>query len=347
MKRFYGLTLIIFTLGFVSIRPSPTAKHPGAVSTKTSIRFNKSKEKFGFQKYDGFWEDKIVVGKYSSDNFVTSQKEYQKKTFDSLGTGKFKTIQPPACVHITKNIFIDEAEITNIDYQEYLFYVKRDSTEKNFNNAIPQLKVYDNNDSDYFTSPQYRFFPVVGLTYQQAKEYCKWRSHFVTKLYNREYKKAVSFKFRLPTELEWEFAASNGLNKWKYQYGVETVNTIFYRVNTKASEFLLDKILTTKTKEEITKDIIQMGIVNDIPFNVIRELPYFLQFGTPYYTYSFYRNDFGIYNMIGNVAEMVEEKGVVKGGSYKNRLSDSRIIDRRMIDTPTDDIGFRCICEVE
>ena len=124
MKRVYGLTIIISILGFGSIKPRPTANQPGAVSTKTSIPYNRTPENFWFLKYDGFKEDKLVTGKLTFYNFVTTEKERQQKTFDSLGRGKFKVIQPPSCVHLTNNLFIDEAEITNIDYQEFLFYLK-------------------------------------------------------------------------------------------------------------------------------------------------------------------------------------------------------------------------------
>ena len=347
MKRLCGLTIIVFIMGFGAIEPKPTANQPGAVSTKTSVPFNRTSDKFWILEYDGFEEDKLIVGRYSFDGFVTTKKDIQRKTFDSLGTGKFKVIQPPACVHLTKNVFIDEAEITNIDYQEYLFYIKRDSIEETFDKAIPKMKIYDFNYSNYFTSPQYRFFPVVGLTHDQASEYCRWRSNFVTKLYKTEYKKNVNFKFRLPTETEWELAASNGLDKTKYKYGIENRQTLSYRVNPKAIGFVFDKIQTTSDEEQVSRDIVNTGIIKDLPFNVKRDAPYFLQFGTPYYTYSFYRNDFGIYNMIGNVAEMIDKNGIAKGGSFRDELSKSRITDRRNYDVPTNDIGFRCICEVE
>lgn len=336
-------------LAFGSIEPRPTANQPGAVSTKTSISYsyNRTPENFWFLKYDGFKEDKLVRGKLQFDNFVTTEKGKQRKTFDSLGRGKFKVIQPPACVHLTNNLFIDEAEITNIDYQEFLFYLKKDSTEETFNKALPQLKIYDFGEADYFTSQQYRFFPIVGLTHEQAMEYCKWRSQFVTKLYRTKYKKKVNFIFRLPTEKEWELAASNGLDNSKHKYGVEGQPTISYRIEKKATGFILDKIQTTKSEAEVLSDILNSGIIIDLPFNVKRDLPYFLKFGTPYYTYSFYRNDYGIYNMIGNVAEMTYEKGIAKGGSFKDDLSASKITDKRNYSGPTDDIGFRCICTVE
>lgn len=51
--------------------------------------------------------------------------------------------------------------------------------------------------------------------------------------------------------------------------------------------------------------------------------------------------------MIGNVAEFIEEKGIVKGGSFRDELFNAKITDRRNYSTASDDIGFRCICEVQ
>lgn len=347
MKKIYLLLFIGCALGFGSVKRMPTAANPGAVSTRTSAAFNSSLENFSISGYYGFREDQVIIGKYSFDHLVMGEKPSQKKKFDSLGTGKFKVTQPPGCIHLTRNFFIDEAEITNIDYQEFLFYLKRDSSEENFTNALPELKVTDYRGADYFTNVQYRYFPVVGLSYEQAQTYCQWRSGFVSDLYKTKYKKNVNFKFRLSTEAEWELAASNGLNKMKYNYGVESVETIPYKVNPNAAGFLLAKISSSRTEAEVASDIRQAGDIKDVPFNVKRELPYFLQLNTPYYTYAFHKNDFGIYNMIGNVAEMIEEKGIVKGGSFRDDLAHSKITERRKYNSPTDDIGFRCLCEVE
>lgn len=58
-------------------------------------------------------------------------------------------------------------------------------------------------------------------------------------------------------------------------------------------------------------------------------------------------NPYGIYNMIGNVAEMVREKNISKGGSWENILEDSKIRKKSIYDKPSSWIGFRCICEVK
>ena len=40
---------------------------------------------------------------------------------------------------------------------------------------------------------------------------------------------------------------------------------------------------------------------------------------------AYWPNDLGIYNMSGNVAEMISEKGVTKGGSYKDKTDGLKI----------------------
>ena len=53
-------------------------------------------------------------------------------------------------------------------------------------------------------------------------------------------------------------------------------------------------------------------------------------------------------HLIGNVAEMVQEKGIVKGGSWRHILATSFPSKRSLIDPDKvyDWVGFRCIAEV-
>jgi sulfatase modifying factor 1 len=70
----------------------------------------------------------------------------------------------------------------------------------------------------YFWHPSYDDYPVVGVTWKQARAFCFWRS----KLYGdyfRSQGEAVLQDFRLPSEAEWEYAARGGLELSPYPWG--------------------------------------------------------------------------------------------------------------------------------
>ena len=56
------------------------------------------------------------------------------------------------------------------------------------------------------------------------------------------------------------------------------------------------------------------------------------------------KNQFGIYDMIGNVSEMVSEPGISKGGSWLTPLEDCRVGKDQIYAKPQAWLGFRCVC---
>ena len=90
------------------------------------------------------------------------------------------------------HFFMDKYEITNLNWNEYLHW-----TEFVFGAVAPELvdqarpdhKVWredlaynDPYEDNYFEHPAYSFYPIVGVTWEQAMTYCQWRTDRVNEL---------------------------------------------------------------------------------------------------------------------------------------------------------------------
>jgi len=83
------------------------------------------------------------------------------------------------------SFYMDETEVSNLDYREYLFWLKRiyPSNPEKYKAALPDTLVWREelayNEpyvTNYLRHPAYANYPVVGVSWKQADAYAKWRT---------------------------------------------------------------------------------------------------------------------------------------------------------------------------
>ena len=193
---------------------------------------------------------------------------------------------------------------------------------------------------NYFSSPAYNDYPVVGVTWEQAQAFCAWRTEYLLRGMGPEARYIQ--RYRLPSEIEWEYAARGREGHTFPWEGAASKNEkgCFY------ANFKPDRGNYTEDGNLITSRVGQYGA-----------------------------NDNGLFDMAGNVAEWTNtvftEAGVqsmadvnpelryeaakedpyflkrksVRGGSWKDPQSYIRSAWRtwEYQNQPRSFIGFRCV----
>jgi len=253
------------------------------------------------------------------------------------------------------SFYMDQAEIRNIDWREYLAWltaVYGKVAPGRVEAARPDQKAWQQGLSDnepfmmdYFTHPSYDQYPVVCISWEQAAAYCKWRTDRVNELllvkagvrpapdFNliasltslEEVENAVFsseryfastnqylsgnytgifVSFRLPSEDEWEYAAYA-------RRSTDPANKVYaYPWNPQ----MADK-LSPKQREQLKAHYNKSTSAGSRVDVFSRTVP--ATYGAP--------NDFGLYNLSGNVNEWVYDQFTTRGNL--NRIDSVTVLD--------------------
>lgn len=295
-------------------------------------------------------------------------------------------LAPPNTAKIYGNLYISKTEAANIEWMEFLTAVRQDSGLAYYQRMLPDSTLVNIEVDSYFLpryynpqngifvvatapatisymrSPSAKDYPVIGITHQQANAYCAWRSRVFTKKYASDQgtgallgKRKVEFKFRLPTEEEWMFAAAADLDTAAYHYGFKEFQTRSSLWNDPTGYW--QKVSKTSSLsfsefEFIFKQFQKHG--REPFFNCLKDFYTYFHYGAnqPISTLPPKKkkpnqiNGFGLYAMIGNVSEMIDMPGIAKGGSWAQPVEECRISSRQYYSKPEGWLGFRCVCEV-
>jgi sulfatase modifying factor 1 len=197
---------------------------------------------------------------------------------------------------------------------------------------------YSYNDpihDNYFWHEAYEEYPVVGVSWYQARAFCNWKTKKKNDYLRSKKHPGRALDFRLPTEAEWEYAARGGIEYGTYPWGgpYTTTDQGCFLANFKPvrGDYALDGALYTVE------------------------------------AYSYNPNGYGLYNMAGNVSEwtntsyfkgslngsrinsnfedLESKRKIIRGGSWKDIAYFLQVSTRdfEYVDSKKSYIGFRTV----
>jgi len=272
-------------------------------------------------KYEHYWIDyKQAARRSNSYNFKTQS--YTGTVIDQNGKSNPVTNRSAFIMRESTEVYPD----TLVWMRDYTFAYNEPLTEK------------------YFSHVAYDDYPVVGVTWTQAKAFCDWRTKQLN-AYQELIKMPTVMDYRLPTEVEWEYAARGGHQMTLYPWGS------YYTRNQEGSFVANFKPMRGNYVSDNQNNITTAKVAGFIP------------------------NSYGLYDMAGNVAEWTssayDESGyelmndfspdfqynatpddipamkrkVIRGGSWKDIAYYIQVSTRsyEYQDSAKSYIGFRCV----
>lgn len=237
----------------------------------------------------------------------------------------------PGVVKVTDYLYYDVGEISNLNWLEYLNYQNKQGgghSSAVYQQSLPDTNVWVNSLSYnepyvryYLRHAAYHDYPVVGVSWKQASDYCAWRTKRVKEVLEEKGdldKAPAYFTYRLPTQTEWQLMYAD-VGQLTDQIGEEGKKAYrgMFRWNMKRGNEALQP---------------EGGKIND---NGDVTAP----------VKSYWPNQYGVYNIKGNVSEWLLEENTYIGGAWNVLMSEDVSVPQKL-ESASAAVGFRCVCEV-
>jgi formylglycine-generating enzyme required for sulfatase activity len=265
----------------------------------------------------------------SKANHKSFEKFLKKSSYVLISSGKTFVDGKEQTV---QSFYISKGEVTNFQYLEFLSYLKA-------NNETEKLKIcqvdsmnwntktsLNNKYADFYHGhPAYKDYPVVNISHEAAKLYCDFIAKTLTERFG------VGVSARLPLYAEYVRAARG--DDPNMQYGWNSNSTRNKDGKIQGNFTRIGEECVTKNPETGKYEVNLQGItpIADGSFDILAP------------SESYWPNQFGVFNLSGNVAEMISEKGVAVGGAWNNPGFDVRIDSKKEYSGSDNSVGFRVV----
>lgn len=287
---------------------------------------------------------------------------------------RFEIKKLEAAMKLVKgNLYACQTEVTNKEYNQFLSYLLRSNQTSLYKKYKPDSSPYEGSLLTFFKGyhrlhlettetkydKDYDDYPIVNISYEAAVAYCEW----FTDLYNstKGKKKFKKVNFRLPKLKEWQIAAlgykkfqSWELDENEVEVGIprnpgEEVAVKKRIIPVKGSDILYPwyGVYEYRNKAQNNKNcwLGNFKIPSGVP--LCPALPAggdgFTITGK---TGTYFPNGMGLFDVVGNVTEMIDEKGKACGGSWDHFPEESTIRSINNYSGPSGAVGFRVFMEV-
>ncbi len=220
MNRLVGFNGLLLLAVVAFLSSCGGKKSSNLVSSKTGWDFNDPNYGgFDVPRYEGQYVGPGLAF-IEGGRFTMGQTE-EDLTYESNNT--------PRTVSVS-SFFMDQTEVANIHYREFVHWTSRvygaDFPDL-INKVLPDtqcwrraLQFNEPMVEYYFRHAAYNNYPVVGVTWDQANQYCKWRSDRVNELIliRRNYLKKNPFQvsednFSTKTYISGQYEGKAGIKK--------------------------------------------------------------------------------------------------------------------------------------
>ena len=178
ITAFKLLLALTVTVGFTS------CSKRGDSNTSSATGWKINDKKGGFQHNSKYKQQEAAPGLVEVEGGTFTMGRVQDDVMHDWNNS-------PNQQHV-QSFYMDETEVTNVMYMEYLDWLKRvyPPTEENYKNiyigALPDTLVWrsalgynETMTNNYLRHPAYADYPVVGVNWIQAVEFCDWRTNRV------------------------------------------------------------------------------------------------------------------------------------------------------------------------